>query len=154
MATVHTIRLRGPWGCQPLTRHEPNEAGESRESTANLPPAGRLRLPADWSGVCGADFRGCVRLRRRFHWPARLMPRERVWLVLEEVTDAAVVRLNEEVLGEFTAADAPRAFDVTDVLEPTNVLLVDVTYSPDGPGGTLHAVGGLTGEVRLEVRTR
>jgi hypothetical protein len=115
-------------------------------------------MSADWSGVCGSDFRGRVRLRRRFHWPARLMPRERVWLVFEVVTGAAVVRLNEEVLGEFATADTPRDFDVTEVLEPTNVLLVDVTYPAIGPSGEQDAapsgaVGGLTGEVRLEVRT-
>ena len=71
----------------------------------------------------------------------------------------AVVRLNGKVLGEFAAAETPRDFDVTDILEPTNVLLVDVTYPPNGPGGQQDvapsgAVGGLTGEVRLEVRTR
>jgi hypothetical protein len=113
-------------------------------------------MPADWAGVCGADFCGRVRLRRRFHWPARLMPRERVWLVFDAVNGSAVVRLNDEDLGRFSVADAPRAFDVTEKLEPTNVLLVDITYPDIDKACEADArgpVGGLSGEVRLEVRT-
>jgi hypothetical protein len=148
MPTVHTIRLAGPWGCQPFARYELDEAGRHRETTENLPPAGRLTMPADWSSVCGAGFRGRVLLRRRFHWPTRLMPRERVWLVLDEVCGSAQVWLNDQSLGDVEARAAPWEADITELLEPTNVLIAEVSHS--GPTGEM---GGLTGEVRLEVRS-
>lgn len=159
MPAIHPIRLRGPWGCQPLARFVYDENGRSVETEDNLPPPGRLTMPADWSGVCGPGFCGRVRLRRRFHWPARLTPRERVWLVFGAVAGSAVVRLNDEILGDFTGSDVPREFDVTEHLEATNVLFVDVTYPDcDSHGGEntggSGTAGGLTGEVRLEVRSR
>jgi hypothetical protein len=159
MRTLHTIRLRGPWGCQPLARFEWDEAGLRSETTADLPPSGRVKMPADWSSICGADFRGRVRFRRRFHWPTPLTPRERVWLVFESVAGSAQVRLNDEVLGEFSADQTPAEFDVTARLDATNVLIVDVSCPLERPAvasssSAAPLTGGLTAEVRLEVRLR
>jgi hypothetical protein len=84
------------------------------------------------------------------------LPRERVWLVFDKVSGTASVRLNERLLGEIVVADRAMEFDITDELAPTNVLLVDVSSPESDPAGNPHSApsaGGLTGEVRLEVRT-
>ena len=157
MRTLHTIRLRGPWGCQPLARFEWDEAGLRSETTTDLPPSGRLKMPADWSSVCGTDFQGRVRFRRRFHWPTPLTPRERMWLVFESVAVSALVRLNDCDLGEFSADQTPAEFDVTARLAATNVLVVDVSCPLERPaeassGSAAPLAGGLPAEIRLEVR--
>lgn len=155
MRTLHQIRLRGPWGCQPVARFTRDATGHAAETTAELPPGGRVVMPSDWTPICGAGFHGRVRFRRRFHWPSRLTPRERVWLVFDAVCGSAVAQLNDGKVGDFSAADAPVEFDVTGRLAPTNILLVDVTWPDHGLDGDSpsHAGGGLTGEVRLEVRS-
>jgi hypothetical protein len=155
MPTLHQIRLCGPWGCQPLARFSRDKAGNITESAADLPAAGRVTMPSTWAPVCGADFCGRVRFRRRFHWPARLTSRERVWLIFDGIRGNAEVWLDDHNLGRFPGAPPPRQFDITDILEPTNVLLVEVATPHEDLLEDPPAVGacGVTGEVRLEVRS-
>jgi hypothetical protein len=157
MASIHTIRLAGPWQYEPLARSVRASAGVS-ESTADLPPPGRIDMPADWAATLGADFRGRVRFRRSFGRPTGLEPSDRVWLVLERIDARGVVSLNGSPLGETSIDSGPTRFDVTALLAVRNELVIEVEL-PDWPadedlrrrGDRAGQVGGVIGEVRLEI---
>jgi hypothetical protein len=126
----HRIRLRGPWECEPF----------SGEPAA--PPV-RVTMPCRWSEAGLACLGGRVRCRRRFGFPGRIDPHERVWLTVAGVSDRAAIALNGTELGGAEGA-APAEFDVTALLLARNELIAEV----EGPAES----GGLWGEVALEVR--
>jgi beta-galactosidase/beta-glucuronidase len=144
---MHAIRLRGPWECEPLERDGP--AGD-------LPPAGKTTVPGDWSQLLGDDFVGRVRYTRRFNAPTNLGPSERVWLVVEGVDHEADVLLNGRPLGTMPGP-RPKRFDITALVEPHNVLHIEVRLSAavftdaSVRGQRAGRAGGVTGEVRLEI---
>ncbi|MDX1948076.1 MAG: hypothetical protein SFU86_21940 [Pirellulaceae bacterium] len=115
---THTIRLRGPWHCQPLER-----AGEGP-----LPAAGTLAMPGDWSELLGADFRGRARLTRLFNRPTGLDELHRVWLVLDDAGHVSTLHLN----GQELSRGLPRQ-DITALLNPRNELIIEI-ISLDAPG--------------------
>jgi hypothetical protein len=94
-------------------------------------------MPCRWVEVGKPDLTGPVRCRRRFGYPGRIDPHERVWLTFAGVADRTAVSLNGTALASVTG---PAEFDVTALLRPRNELVVEV----EGPG--------LWGEVALEVR--
>jgi hypothetical protein len=126
---MHRIRLRGPWDLVPLDR---------TDGDAPLPPAGRVDVPGDLSEVVGADFRGRVRLGRRFNSPTNLDPDEQVALVFEALDAQAQLVLNGTPL-QF-AGQSPARFDIRPLLALHNLLEVTLTL-PALP----------LGEVRLEI---
>ena len=158
MAYPHLIRLRGPWDYEPLERSVAAGAPAS-DAPDEMPPPGRAQMPADWGAAPGADFRGCVRHRRRFNRPTGLEPHERVWLVLEGADGWAEVSLAGHRLGHVGGYALGAQFDVTALIEDRNELVVDVTR-PHGDAageqplrsGREHLPGGLVGQVRLEIR--
>jgi hypothetical protein len=99
-------------------------------------------MPCRWGEVGLENLGGRVSCRRRFGYPGRIDPHERVWLTLAGVSDRAAVVLNGTALGR--VAGAPTEFDVTALLHPRNELVVEVEGAAAG--------GGLWGEVALEVR--
>lgn len=147
MPYPHPIRLRGPWQCQPLTR-----AGGGP-----LPPPSRVFPPCAWDAACGSDFFGTVRFARTFHSPNALNPHERVWLVVEGVDARGAVTLNGRCLGAVDGYALPASWDITDLVKGQNELTIDVECPIDTSGwgrlGHEHRPGGLTGEVRLEIRS-
>lgn len=164
MSTLHVIRLRGPWDYTPLARFV--DGGDAAipsveplvESAADLPPSGRVRMPCDWAESLGAGFRGRVAFRRRFGRPTGIDDGQRVWLVCEGANARATLVLNGEPLGEVSGPSAPSEFDVTARLHERNELTATVEF-PHPTGGLANCdegaatlVGGLTGEVRLEIR--
>lgn len=134
---MHSIRLRGPWRYEVLERH----SGE-----ASLPRSGKQKMPADWSGVLGSDFRGTVRYCRTFHQPTGLEEGQQVWLVIDGATSTAKVSLNDNPLA--ACGLAGNRYEIRHLLLPTSELIIDVTHPLEASG-----VGGLTGEVRLEIET-
>lgn len=98
----HTIRLRGPWQCEPLSFAKIMTDGSVIWTDTDLPATGVIELPGDWSAALGPDFRGLARLTRRFGLPTGLSPSSRVWLALEEVAGTAAVALNAHPLGSTT----------------------------------------------------
>jgi hypothetical protein len=120
----HTIRLRGPWECEPL---EP--AG----------PVRRVSLPCRWGEGGLAGLAGRVRFRRRFGYPGRIDADERVWLTFAGVRGSAVVALNGHPLGRHQGTFA---FEVTGLLAARNEVVVEVDVGGDEPWA----------EVALEVR--
>src|SRR5262249_4666249 len=108
----HRIRLRGPWECEPLARAGPGA----------LPPPGRVSVPCTWAEGGLPDFAGRARFRRRFGYPGRIDPHERVWLTFAGVSDRAEVALNGTALGRHEGP-GPFEFEVTALLLPRNELV-------------------------------
>lgn len=147
MAYPHAIRLRGPWQCQPLLR----------VGGGSLPPPSRVFPPCTWGTVCGSDFFGTVRFTRAFHPPSALDSHERVWLTVEGADARGEVTLNGRYLGGVDGYAVPASWDVTELLKAQNELKIDVECLDDASGmgrlGHEHRPGGITGEVRLEIRS-
>jgi hypothetical protein len=100
-------------------------------------------MPCRWGEAGLARLGGRVRCRRRFGFPGRIDPHERVWLTLAGVSDRAALSLNGSVLGP-AEGTAPAEFDVTALLLARNELVAEVEGQAES--------GGLWGEVALEVR--
>jgi hypothetical protein len=64
MSECHVIRLRGPWDVAPLVAVDASDS-------ESLPMSTRVAHPAMWPSTL-ADFRGAVRMTRRFGRPASL----------------------------------------------------------------------------------
>lgn len=158
MSELHVIRLRGPWEYEPLARSVRREEGTVGETAIDLPPPGRIQMPADWGGTLGAEFRGRVRYRRRFGRPTGLTPHERVWLVLEGVDAMGDVFFGGMRLGQVHAASGAARFDITALVQERNELVVEVELPLMDAAqeaavrpGRQNLPGGLFGEVRLEI---
>ncbi|MBI3840262.1 MAG: hypothetical protein HY288_20255 [Planctomycetia bacterium] len=158
MSEPYVIRLRGPWELRPLARYVATGEQQFREETRDLPPGGKVRVPGDWGEILGHDFIGRARYMRRFNCPTNLQPDQRVWLALDGVDPRADVILNGQPIGQALGYRATTRFDITAVLQPHNVLVVEVCMpiaSLDDEvcrPGRAGLPGGLIGEVRLEIR--
>jgi len=134
------MRLLGPWVCEPLSRLVDGTV----EAPDDLPPSQRMIMPCRWKEGGLTAFAGRVRFRRPFGRPARIDPHERVWLTFAGAETTADVWLNGQFLGQQTASGQPFEFEVTNLLNERNELVVEV-FSPTEEGG-------LWGEVAMEVR--
>jgi hypothetical protein len=108
----HPIRLRGPW--------EYETPGSK----------GRLTFPVALADTPLASHAGAVRFSRRFGYPGRIDPVERVWLRIESPAAPAALSLNGERIGE---CDRDHEWDITDRLRPRNELLVETAATPGEP---------------------
>jgi beta-galactosidase/beta-glucuronidase len=159
MPTPHIIRLRAPWQMQALVRYVPLGTGEYREQSADLPSAAKAEVPGDWTDLLGANFLGRVRYSRAFNCPTNLDSGERVWLVCDGVDGTADFALNGTPIFTLAGPDQAASCNVTTHLRPHNLLSVDVTLLPQEHAqhlpraiGRAGRGGGITGEVRLEIR--
>ncbi len=159
MPTPHIIRLRAPWTLQAVARTVRVNLAEFEEQTSDLPPPAKAEVPGDWTELLGADFFGRVRYTRPFNTPTNLDTDERVWLVCEGVDGAAEFSLNGTSIFSLADPDHPAECNVTALLRPHNLLSVDISLFPPGhnghlarPVGRAGRGGGITGEVRLEIR--
>jgi hypothetical protein len=149
---MHTIRLRGPWSVEPVERYVLRADGEYERSTAGLPAATKMMMPANWGAILGATFLGLVRYQRAFQKPTGLNSGEHVWLVVDQPRSRGSVELNHQRLGE-----AGGRFDITEYLDDHNQLEIVVEHPAlDARGvarddGDTGSLGGLVGEVRLEI---
>jgi hypothetical protein len=159
MAYPHVIRLRGPWECDRAFAQTALPDGAVTESAVTLPEIARIKVPADWSDTLGPTFRGRVGYSRRFNRPTNLEPYDRVWLVVEGVDARGRVALDGHGLGTIDGYALPAEWDITEFLQPSGVIHIDVELPPTGVGhppparpGRESLPGGLIGEVRLEIR--
>lgn len=154
---MHTIRLRGPWTIEPLKRFVLQPDGCYKPVGDGLPAGGRMTMPADWSGLLGADFLGRVSYRRTFQRPTGLESGERVWLVVEAARSHACIVWKGELVGFVDPGDVAGRFDITERLEDHNTLEIYVDHPAldfmrSTVGDPLQLpTGGLVGEVRLEI---
>lgn len=144
----YRMRLRGPWQYRWLRREgsEPQDAGPA--AGGEHPWEGRVKLPADWRELFG-ETAGAVRFRRVFHRPTNLDDYERVYVVFDGVGGEATVRLNDRELGRIGPQADTAEFHITELLRPSNELMVDTAFDP---GASEAAPGGLWKTVALEVR--
>jgi hypothetical protein len=175
----HTIRLRGPWEYQQLAHAVMQPDGSIVFSYDNLPAGGTMQVPADWGGVLGHDFRGLVRFTRHFAKPTGLDANSRVFLVVENVDWQAavsvniIVRMDVQLTGTQPApcylydhplssaartTPCPVRFEITEFLQPHNLLTIDVLLPRLAHGalplhrpGRSDLPGGLIGLVKLEI---
>lgn len=154
MPVVHQIALRGPWRYEWLGEGVP----DSVEGISCLKPEAtgqtaqrslsRTQMPTDWATLFG-DQRGRVRFVRRFHAPTGLEPTDRVVLCFNGVGGSAVFELNGQFLGGACQSRDPVRFDITQQIEPGNLLEVIIDYD-----SVLHGPqGGLWGVVLVEIHS-
>ncbi|QDS86198.1 hypothetical protein EC9_03580 [Rosistilla ulvae] len=129
-AAPHTIRLRGPWKLTPLKRPDAQ------------PVAGRIDQPSD--RFLG-DYTGPVLYVRHFNRPTGIGPEERVELAITACVGTAHVSLNETPLANSTAQQAPFRIDITDLLQLSNQLAIEIIPP------ALPSPAEITGEVQLEI---
>ncbi len=131
---IHRINLRGPWEFEWL---EP--------ATGDAPAHGRVKLPSDWRDDFG-DRAGRVRFRRHFHEPTGIEPEDSVWLHFTGVGGEFTVSLDGRPLA---SEDGTPRFEITDALQPTSVVVVEIVCDPSGTDEPL----GLYDFVAVEIET-
>ncbi len=141
----HRMYLKGPWQYEWLSREgSPKSEAGSIDHTGT----GKVKMPASWQ-ACFGSVLGRVRFRRRFHRPSNLEPHERVFVVFDGVGGAADVKVNGAEMGSIFNASEPVSFDVTNVLETSNELVVDIEFDSNSAD---EGAGGLWAPVAIEVR--
>jgi hypothetical protein len=154
---MHNIRLRGPWQVEAIERYVRRADGTYGRSSEPMPAAVRMAMPADWSAALGGDFLGRVRYSRIFQKPTGLDTGERVFLVVEPARSLGSVSVNSKRLGAVCWGGAAGRFDVTDLLDDHNRLEIVVQHpvldgmQEQNDDDSTSSVGGLVGEVRLEI---
>jgi hypothetical protein len=152
---MHTIRLRGPWELEPVLRFVKRGFGGYDSPSVSMPRE-RCQMPADWCEPLGPDYLGVVRYSRKFNRPTNLRD-DRVWLVVEAPRSSGHVFVNNRELGYVRFGAPAGRFDITDLLQDYNAVLIEVEHPEIDDGGnaldegSIYLPGGLVGEVRLEI---
>ena len=137
MTQPYRMHLKGPWEFQWLSRV--GECLDARRPGVLL-DGDRIKMPASWQDAFGAAT-GRVVFSRRFQKPTNLDDEEQVHVAFDGIGGAALIRLNDQPIGELTDVSETKSFDVTAHLKPTNVLSVEVSFEGrDQPGGLWGAV--------------
>lgn len=128
----YRIQLKGPWD---VTGPWP-EPGE---------PSRSVIMPRSWLELFG-PIGGTATFARWFHRPTNLVPEDEIAIVLTGVSGSGHVWLNDQSLGEFSAAASPVRFPVRlDQLRQRSRLVIELTW----PGG--DQIGGLYDPVAIEI---
>jgi hypothetical protein len=157
---VHIIRLRGPWQLEPVARFVTRADGGYEVRSDDLPAAARAQMPADWGACFGSHSLGRVRYLRTFQRPTGLAPGDKVWLVVEPPRSRGAVKLADQALGRVEFGGGAGRFDITALLTDRNALESVVEHPALDDSGhplcwiAVENVGGLVGEVRLEIEER
>jgi hypothetical protein len=144
MIYPHRIRLRGPWDCVPIARLTELPDGRVVTESTNVPVPLRMSIPCRWRDGGLPDFAGRVCLKRRFGYPGRIDETERVWLTLDGVVGSCSLFLNARALATYVSPTDHMEFEVTGLLHKRNEFVVTLE--------DLQGLGGLTGEVAIEIR--
>ena len=158
MPVVHTIRLRGPWHYEPISRTVLKPDGTTEPEPGDVPAPGIMYLPADWGEVLGTDFYGRVSFKRIFHRPSGILAGTEVYLRVRCVDALGVVLLNGSHLGYVRLDQGGVRFSITQHLVAQNRLCIEAEL----PRCTSHSAplerlgreglaGGVIGEVLLEI---
>ncbi|MFO1095994.1 MAG: hypothetical protein U0992_22210 [Planctomycetaceae bacterium] len=132
---THSIKLKGPWTVRLLP-----SSGATGEPQV-------VHLPADWKAVFG-DVAGTAVFQRRFNRPTGLTAGHRVRIQLHGVTELIAVRLNDRPRPVELGTDGTASVDLTDGLQPHNVLSVEIRFDPCAQPGR---PGGLWQPVVIEI---
>jgi hypothetical protein len=131
---AHTIKLKGPWTIIRSPEEGSMEAVIEPRTT---------HLPADWRSLFGSAA-GTAVFERRFNRPTGLTDGHRVRVLFRDVAGLRRVQLNGESLAVDQVAGAVQAVDLTEHMQPHNLLTVEVAFDPrqnaDDPGGLWQPV--------------
>jgi len=118
MKIIHEMRLKGPWEyCWKSPEVAESELGTSLE--------GRVKVPVSWR-ECFGNRPGVVVWSRRFQKPTNLDAIERVMVAAPQLAGVVQVRLNGTPLPFEGQPDSGFRFDVTEMLDPSNVLEIEM----------------------------
>lgn len=134
--SCHRIRLRGPWN---LVVHDQEAQSEQRVS-----------VPDSWQNLLGTT-RGVICLSRRFNCPTRLGDDDQVCLVLSPIPFETVrLLLNEQEIVLKSALSEAIRFDVTQLLQPNNRFVMELTIPEDRLQSDYGDFEGVTIEIQSQ----
>ncbi len=146
-APHHRMHLKGPWFYEWLDG--PHACGDGDEDAAIDSPLlndSRVRMPSSMNDSFG-KVSGRIVFRRRFQRPTNLDDNERVHIAFDGIGGRADVAVNGHPLGSLKNNTETVSFDMTDLLEPSNELTVDLIIS----WGEDQKPGGLYEPVAIEI---
>jgi beta-galactosidase/beta-glucuronidase len=143
-APHHRMHLKGPWFYEWLDGPHGDNSNEDGDATLDSPllSDSRVRMPSSMNDSFG-KVSGRVVFRRRFQRPTNLEDNERVHIAFDGIGGRADVAVNGHPLGSLENNAETVSFDMTDLLEPSNELTVDLTISwsdDQKPGGLYESV--------------
>ena len=145
----HRIHLKGPWHYEWVSPRLSVSNVVDRVEVGEFPGEGKVAMPASWQSIFG-DVSGTVRFLRRFGRPTNLESDERVFIVFDGVGGSADIAVNDRKLGKFADPDRGIGFEVTNLLQESNQLVVELEFDVERAGGK---PGGLWAPVAIEIRS-
>lgn len=153
MTRIHRMNLKGPWDYKWLDGpHADGPGAEPQDEPTGsefLLAHERVRMPSSIQDAWGA-VSGLIRFQRRFQTPTNLEEHERVHVAFDGLGGRAAIELNGIGLAALRDMDSSHSFDITDRIEATNVLVVELAWQAAESG---HQRGGLWGPVAIEIHT-
>ena len=119
---IHSIKLKGPW----TVYWRPDGAAAPGHNPCTV------HLPLNARSLFG-DASGTAEFERRFNRPTGLSSRHRVCLRLTGVTELLGIRINGVLLPSESDCNGTHVVDLTEFLNPHNLLAVEVRMSPREP---------------------
>lgn len=142
---IHRMHLKGPWDYEWVEGPTGSaSSAEDEDMTMDSPLLTnfRVRMPSSVQEAFG-NMSGRVIFRRRFQKPTNLDSNERVHIAFDGIGGRAEVSVNGTTLGSLSNNSETVSFDMTEVLEHSNELAVDLTivWNDDvEPGGLFQPV--------------
>ena len=140
---IHRMHLKGPWDYE-WVEGPTGSASSDEDMTMDSPLLTnfRVRMPSSVQEAFG-NMSGRVIFRRRFQKPTNLDSNERVHIAFDGIGGRAEVSVNGKTLGSLSNNSETVSFDMTEALEQSNELAVDLTivWNDDvEPGGLFQPV--------------
>ncbi len=142
----HRIRLKGPWNYRWLKTLYSGKEPVSAEKT-NFSPEGTVQMPMSWQKLFG-EKEGIAQFERRFQSPTNLESHERVAIVFIGMRGSGTVTLNSQSLGKIETSEKIQRFDITNRLQLSNLLSIEMTC---GNNVNFNTPAGLYGTVAIEI---
>lgn len=142
---IHRMHLKGPWDYEWVEGPTGSaSSAEDEDMTMDSPLLTnfRVRMPSSIQEAFG-NMSGRVIFRRRFQKPTNLDGNERVHIAFDGIGGRADISVNGTTLGSLSNNSETVSFDMTEVLEHSNELAVDLTIVWDEdvePGGLFQPV--------------
>lgn len=142
---IHRMHLKGPWDYEWVEGPTGSaSSAEDEDLTMDSPLLTnfRVRMPSSIQEAFGS-MSGRVIFRRRFQKPTNLDSNERVHIAFDGIGGRADISVNGTTLGSLSNNSETVSFDMTEVLEHSNELAVDLTIVWDEdvePGGLFQPV--------------
>ncbi len=142
---IHRMHLKGPWDYEWVegpTGSASSDEDEDMTMDSPLLTNFRVRMPSSVQEAFG-NMSGRVIFRRRFQKPTNLDSNERVHIAFDGIGGRAEVSVNGKTLGSLSNNSETVSFDMTEALEQSNELAVDLTivWNDDvEPGGLFQPV--------------